>query len=103
MPAGNHAILDQARQAVESRARALLAQLQELGDEFGCQGILLNKSCNKYNSPRIRVAHGLWVPINGGGTVHPTSRNKLEPKSLSDQAAELAYEPSVPLERLQVR
>ena len=33
MPAGNHAILDQTRQAVESRARALLAQLQELGDE----------------------------------------------------------------------
>ena len=32
MPAGNHAILDQTRQAVESRARALLAQLQELRD-----------------------------------------------------------------------
>jgi serine/threonine-protein kinase HipA len=29
MPAGNHAILNQTRQAVESRARALLAQLQE--------------------------------------------------------------------------
>jgi len=35
MPAGNHAILDQTRQAVESRARALLAQLQELEDESG--------------------------------------------------------------------
>ena len=32
MPAGNHPILDQTRQAVESRARALLAQLQELRD-----------------------------------------------------------------------
>lgn len=32
MPAGNHAILEQTRQAVESRARAHLAQLQELGD-----------------------------------------------------------------------
>ena len=32
MPAGNHAILDRTRQAVESRARALLAQLQDLGD-----------------------------------------------------------------------
>ena len=33
MPAGGHAILDQTRQAVERRARSLLAQLQELGDE----------------------------------------------------------------------
>ena len=32
MPAGNHAILDRTRQAVENRARALLAQLQDLGD-----------------------------------------------------------------------
>jgi serine/threonine-protein kinase HipA len=35
MPAGGHAILAQARQAVERRARALLAQLQELEGEFG--------------------------------------------------------------------
>ena len=33
MPAGGHAILGQARQAVERRARALLLQLQELEDE----------------------------------------------------------------------
>jgi serine/threonine-protein kinase HipA len=33
MPAGGHAILGQARQAVERRARALLMQLQELEDE----------------------------------------------------------------------
>ena len=33
MPAGGHAILDQTRQAVERRARALLAQLQNLGDD----------------------------------------------------------------------
>jgi hypothetical protein len=32
MPAGGHAVLDETRQAVERRARALLAQLQELGD-----------------------------------------------------------------------
>jgi serine/threonine-protein kinase HipA len=31
MPAGHHVILDQTRQAVERRARALLTQLQELG------------------------------------------------------------------------
>jgi serine/threonine-protein kinase HipA len=33
MPAGTHAILDQTREAVERRARALLAQLQEVGEE----------------------------------------------------------------------
>ena len=33
MPAGSHDILEQTRQAVERRARALLAQLQELGEE----------------------------------------------------------------------
>jgi serine/threonine-protein kinase HipA len=33
MPAGNHGILDQTRQAVERRASRLLAQLQELEDE----------------------------------------------------------------------
>ena len=39
MPAGTHAILDQARQAVERRARALLAQLQELGDESAVKAV----------------------------------------------------------------
>src|SRR3984893_3929668 len=33
MPAGGHAILDQTRQTVERRARALLAQLQDLGSD----------------------------------------------------------------------
>jgi serine/threonine-protein kinase HipA len=33
MPAGTHAILDQTRDAVERRARTLLAQLQELGED----------------------------------------------------------------------
>ena len=33
MPAGGHAILGQTRQAVERRARALLAQLQDLGGD----------------------------------------------------------------------
>ena len=32
IPAGGHAILDQARHVVESRARTLLSQLRELGD-----------------------------------------------------------------------
>jgi serine/threonine-protein kinase HipA len=39
MPAGNHSILVQARQAVERRARALLAQLHELGDESAVKTI----------------------------------------------------------------
>jgi serine/threonine-protein kinase HipA len=33
MPAGGHVVLDQTRQAVERRAHALLAQLQELGGD----------------------------------------------------------------------
>ena len=39
MPAGNHTILDQARQAVERRARRLLAQLHELEKEPTIKGI----------------------------------------------------------------
>jgi serine/threonine-protein kinase HipA len=39
MPAGNHPILVQARQAVERRARALLAQLHELGDESAAKAV----------------------------------------------------------------
>jgi serine/threonine-protein kinase HipA len=39
MPAGNHAILDQTRQAVERRARRVLAQLQELEDEPDIKGV----------------------------------------------------------------
>jgi serine/threonine-protein kinase HipA len=39
MPAGAHAILEQTRQAVERRARALLAQLQELGDEPAAKAV----------------------------------------------------------------
>jgi serine/threonine-protein kinase HipA len=34
MPAGGHAILGQTRQAAERRARALLAQLQDLGSDL---------------------------------------------------------------------
>jgi len=33
MPAGTHEVLDQTREAVERRARILLAQLHELGDD----------------------------------------------------------------------
>ena len=33
MPAGDHEVLDQARQAVERRARQLLTQLQEFDDK----------------------------------------------------------------------
>jgi serine/threonine-protein kinase HipA len=39
MPAGAHAILHQTRQAVERRAHALLAQLQELGDESAVNAV----------------------------------------------------------------
>ena len=33
MPAGTHAVVEQARQAVERRAQVIFAQLQELNDE----------------------------------------------------------------------
>jgi serine/threonine-protein kinase HipA len=46
MPAGNHAILDQTRQAVERRARLLLAQLQELEDEPAIKGIDDRRAAN---------------------------------------------------------
>jgi serine/threonine-protein kinase HipA len=39
MPAGTHVILDQTRQAVERRAHALLAQLQELGGDPVAEGV----------------------------------------------------------------
>jgi hypothetical protein len=34
MPAGDHPVLEQTRQAVEDRARTLLLQLDELAEEF---------------------------------------------------------------------
>jgi serine/threonine-protein kinase HipA len=39
MPAGGHGILYQTRQAVERRARALLAQLEELGDNSVAENV----------------------------------------------------------------
>jgi len=43
------------------------------------------------NSIRNRVAHGLWVPFKGGGTVHyvPRNLNVSNPGGLQNQAAEL--------------
>jgi len=43
MPAGTHEILDQTREAVERRASAVLAQLQELGDEPAATGHAVEK------------------------------------------------------------
>ena len=47
------------------------------------------KECRKLNDVRVRVAHGLWVPFRGGGTVHHVSRSSLKAKMSSDQAQEL--------------
>ena len=52
MPAGRHAILDQTRQAVERRARALLAQLHDEGDIAA-------------------------EPVNEGGTGRPEEEGKV--------------------------
>jgi hypothetical protein len=47
------------------------------------------KECRKMNDARVRVAHGLWVPFMGGGTVHHVSRSSLKPQMSADQAYEL--------------
>jgi hypothetical protein len=44
MPAGRHAILCQTRQAIERRARALLAHLQEFGDGAVTENVAKNDS-----------------------------------------------------------
>jgi hypothetical protein len=41
------------------------------------------------NDIRNKVAHGLWVPFQGGGTVYHTSRNKLEGVASEEQSSEL--------------
>jgi hypothetical protein len=47
------------------------------------------KEFRKLNDIRVRVAHGLWVPFQGGGTVHHLSRSTLKVKMSAGQAAEL--------------
>jgi serine/threonine-protein kinase HipA len=44
MPAGRHAILCQTRQAIERRARALLAQLQEFGGDAVTENVAKKRS-----------------------------------------------------------
>ena len=38
---------------------------------------------------RNRVAHGLWVPFEEGGTVHHVPRTSLKPVASANQAASL--------------
>jgi hypothetical protein len=45
--------------------------------------------CRKLNEVRVRVAHGLWAPFKGGGTVSHLSRQNLTRKMSDDQAHEL--------------
>jgi len=45
--------------------------------------------CPRLNGVRVRVAHGLWVPFKGGGTVHHFSRQSLKRVMNADQAYEL--------------
>lgn len=58
------------------------------GEEADGLWKLLNRF-HGINDERKCVAHGLWVPFTGGGTVHYTSRNKLTPASFAEQAAHL--------------
>ena len=75
MPAGGHAILDQARQAVERRARTLLSQLQELGDDpvAGSTGRAEEAEGRRLSFLQLRECRG-W-------TAQPTSGSSIEPRA----------------------
>jgi hypothetical protein len=45
--------------------------------------------CRRLNEVRVRVAHGLWTPFKGGGTVSHLSRQNLMRTMSADQANEL--------------
>lgn len=45
--------------------------------------------CLELNEERVRVAHGLWVPFEQGGTVHHTPRASLKFTVREEQAAHL--------------
>jgi serine/threonine-protein kinase HipA len=55
MPAGTHAILDQTRRAVERRANAIYAQLQELGGEWDTESV--HKEATDPTAQGADVAH----------------------------------------------
>jgi hypothetical protein len=52
------------------------------------------KEVRRLNDIRVRVAHGLWVPFQDGGTVHQVSRHTLKTQMRVDQANELDREAS---------
>jgi hypothetical protein len=58
------------------------------GDDAAPISKLLNKF-RAMNDERKRVAHGLWVPFEAGGTVHYVPRNKLSSSQFTDQAKAL--------------
>jgi hypothetical protein len=47
----------------------------------------LIKKFRAFNDERNRVAHGLWVPSQDGGTVHYVPRSNPKTNSFSEQAA----------------
>jgi len=47
------------------------------------------QECRKLNDVRVKVAHGLWVPFESGGTVHHVSRSTLKNTMSARQASEL--------------
>jgi hypothetical protein len=69
-------------------AQELLGQSWD-SEEQSARLVRIIKECRKLNDVRVRVAHGLWVPFRGGGTVHHVSRASLKSKMSSDQAQEL--------------
>jgi hypothetical protein len=65
----------------------LLPSLHGKETKEGLRGLI--NDCRKLNNVRVRVAHGLWVPFDEGGTVHHVSRSNLKPSMNIDQAKHL--------------
>jgi len=58
-----------------SREQNNAARIQELINNF-----------RDLTNIRNRVAHGLWMPVREGGTVHHVPRGNLKPKTSANQA-----------------
>jgi hypothetical protein len=70
-----------------SIAGTVLTDKRDAAVQTALAGIL--SDCRRLNDVRVRVAHGLWVPFRGGGTVHHLSRQTLKRVMNADQAHQL--------------
>jgi hypothetical protein len=68
-------------------AKAVFTKTRSTEDAARIEELINN--FDQLNTNRNRVAHGLWVPSNEGGTVHYVPRRSLIPRSATDQAEAL--------------